>query len=67
MFNAFIITRKQDITANVFILLPVMNFVRTLFFSSNQGLNQDLKYLWPVDISHFTQLYPTVSIQKWKN
>lgn len=56
MFNVFVIKRKQDITANVFILFPITNYVGTYFPSSKQGLESH----WPTDSSHFTQLYPTV-------
>lgn len=56
MFNVFLITRKQNITANVFILFPITNFVGTYFPSFKQGL----KSYWPVDSSHlpnYSQLY----------
>lgn len=46
MFNVFLITRKQDITANVFILFPITNFVVFPLFK------QGLKSQWPVDSSH---------------
>lgn len=60
MLNVLVITTEQDITANVFILFPMISFVGTYFSSFNQGL----KSHWPVDSSHFTQLDSTVSVQK---
>lgn len=62
MLNVFVITRKQDVTANVFIWLPIINLVGTYFSSSNQGL----KSHWPGDSCHFTQLYPTEGVwNRW--
>lgn len=56
MCNVLVITKKQDITANVFILFPLTNFVGTYFPSSRQGL----KSHWPADSFHlpnYIQLY----------
>lgn len=60
MLNVFVIARKQDITANVFILSLIINCVGIYFLYSNQGLRSP----WPVDSCCSTQLSPIESVKK---